>query len=294
MPHRLLAAVDIAIWDLVGRAMEKPVHAMLGTQRDRIKVYVHSPFNMSIDEYCEAALRFRSEGFHAFKIHPTITWSEPPVGRPDEDIAIYKAVREELGDEFVLMPDNYNTYDYETAVRVGKVLEQLHYKWYESPMPETGDWIDHYLQLKQEVNLPICGPECAPGSYQERVKWIRAGACDITRIDIYMGGFTPCLRLAAESFKAGLPLELHTFGEFYHLQLQGAATDAEIEYMESGTTRRDELLHAESSSALEEFCAPGRLTPMPRADHEGFMAIPQTPGMGVEIDWTFIETHASS
>lgn len=295
-PLDLLASVDVALWDLRGRQQGKPVHSILGSQRDRVKVYVHTPFNLGgPDVYAGYAADWKREGFHGFKVHPTITWgatwNDPRFGKPDEDLAIYRAVREAVGPgtEYALTTDNYNTYDYDTALRVGRVVEELGYKWYESPMPETDEWIDRYVALRRALNVPVCAPECAPGSWEVRARWIDRGACDISRIDIYMGGFTPCVRLAEKCRQAGIPLELHTFGEFYHLQLLGATPESLVEYMESGTTWRDGVLMPESSRRVGEILKRGWLTPEPLADAQGYMAIPQTPGMGVELDWEWIE-----
>jgi L-alanine-DL-glutamate epimerase-like enolase superfamily enzyme len=287
----LLALADIALWDLCGRVAGRPVHALLGTRRRRVPVYVHSPFNLPMDEYVRIARDSRHEGFHGFKVHPTVSWQEPRTGDPDRDIAICRAVREAVGPDFLLTLDPYNTYGYSDALRVGRVAEELGYGWYESPMPETDDWIDRYVRLRAELSIPLCAPECAPGSWDVRARWVERGATDIGRIDVYAGGFTPCLRLAAACDAAGLPLELHTFGEFYHLQLLGAATDRQCRHLESGTTRRNGVLVAESSPRLGRISKPGHLTDEPLADADGTVAVPDTPGMGIDLDWPWITSH---
>jgi L-alanine-DL-glutamate epimerase-like enolase superfamily enzyme len=105
-----------------------------------------------------------------------------------------------------------------------------------------------------------------------------AGACDICRIDVGYGGLTACLRLAQGCRLRGAPLEIHTGGH-YHLQVLATCPDELIKYYETFGTNR------------EERTKPGRATPGPVADEEGYMHPPRTPGMGVELDWDYIEAH---
>lgn len=292
-----LAALDVALWDLLGRLQNLPVHRLFGTGRTHADVYVHTPFNLSLDQYIELARAVQDEGFLALKIHPTIDvsngWKPPLSGDPERDLEICRAVRSAVGPAFPLMLDNYTTYDFPTALRVGRELERLNFQWFESPTPETDEWIEPCARLARELIIPVCGPENAPGHYRKRIEWLERGACDIGRMEIYCGGFTPCLRFAAACMRQGRTFDLHTFGEFYHLQVLGATPPGTLRFFESGTLRRDDLIIPESSARTGPICLPGRLTAEPRADATGQVPIPQTPGMGIDLDWDYIQAHAT-
>ncbi len=291
LPLDTLGIIDVALWDLQGRIAGQPVHALLGTQREKAKAYATSGFNLGDPgKYAEYALACKEKGVHGCKVHPHIEWSAGrngfiDAGFPDRDMAVYRAVREAVGPDYPCMADNFRTYTYDEALRVGRLLDDLGYEWYESPMPESEDWQEEYRNLASELKTPICAPETHPDSYPARVNWVTLKACDIGRIDVQLGGFTACLELALACETAGIRLELHDLGpaSYPHLQLIGATSESLIKYVEM----------QDSASALfqQTRTLPGRITPEPALDDQGYVAIPPTPGMGLELDWKFICTH---
>jgi L-alanine-DL-glutamate epimerase-like enolase superfamily enzyme len=287
VPLGTLGAVDIALWDLWGRMEGKPVHALLGTQRQKVNAYFTTGFNARDPQrYVEDALAAREAGVHGCKIHPYVDWGKGTGGLqnarfPDRDMAVYQAVRNAVGPNYACMADNYGTYTFDDALRVGRLLDNLGYEWYESPMPENDGWRDKYIALAAQLKTPVCAPETHPDSYAARISWMAAKACDIVNIDAYHGGFTACLELALACADAGVRLELHDLGldAYPHLQLIGATSESVIKYVEVNSLIR------------EDRTRPGRLTPDPTLDDQGRIAIPQTPGMGIEPDWTYIYSH---
>jgi L-alanine-DL-glutamate epimerase-like enolase superfamily enzyme len=161
------------------------------------------------------------------------------------------------------------------------LLDDLQFEWYESPMPETDAWKERYISLVEQVKTPICAPEAHPDSYPARVLWLAANACNISRIDVHLGGFTPCveLALACESFGARLELRDAGLEAYPHLQLIAATSESLIKYVEVSSLSRETRIH------------PGRATPEPALDEQGRITIPQTPGMGLELDWNYIYRH---
>jgi len=282
-----LAALDVALWDLRGRMEGKPVHALLATQRDKVKTYLTTGFNLGEPAlYAQYAGQAKDKGVRGIKIQPYIGWGLGTGGRvdagfPDKDIAAYSAVREAVGPDYPCMADNHGAYTFDEALRVGRLLDELGYAWYESPMPETDAWIDRYTTLAKELRTPLCAPEAHPGDYEPRLAWIDKHACDIARISVHQGGFTACLQLALACENAGISLELHNVGAdaYPHLQLLGATPETLIGHAE--------LL----SLSNERRVLPGRITPEPVFDADGNIAIPQTPGMGLELDWRYIFDH---
>jgi len=275
VPLGVLAAVDVALWDLRGRLEGKPTHALLGTRRQDVPVYASTGFNLGDPEaYAAYAVTCKEKGVPACKV-------QPYVGSPDRDIAVYKAVRDAVGPDYPCMAGGSRTYTFDEALRVGRLLDDLAYRWYESPMPEDDGWRDRYASLAAQVRTPICTPAANPDSYPARVLWIAAKACDIACMDALHGGLTACIELASACEAAGIPLELPNIGldSYPHLQLIAATAPSLIEYFEF------------PSSSREPYVLPGRTTPEPTCDEHGRVTIPQTPGMGIELDWRYIFTH---
>jgi len=290
LPLGTLGAVDVALWDLLGRMEDKPVHALLGTQRQTVKAYATTDFNLGNPaRYAEYALSCKEAGVAGCKIRPPFApgagaEGAPGIGLPDRDMEIYQAVRVAVGPEFACMADNGGTYTFDEALRVGRFLDTLQYEWYESPMPETEAWRERYVELAAQLKTPVCAPETLADSYQARAAWLASKACDIGRIDVHFGGFTPCIELAAACESLGAPLELNDVGPdaYPHLQLIGATSESLIRRVEVSSISRTTRVH------------PGRTTPEPVLDDQGCVAIPQTPGMGLELDWQHILTHRVS
>jgi L-alanine-DL-glutamate epimerase-like enolase superfamily enzyme len=270
-----LAALDVALWDLRGRLEGKPVHALLDTRRQSVKAYAGTGLNLSDPKaYADYAVTCQQKHLLGCKV-------QPYAASPDRDRAVYQAVRDAVGPDFPLMADGLCSHTYDDALRVGRLLDELGYKWYESPMPENDDWLSRYALLAAELRTPICAPKTSPDSYPARVRWITAKACDISCMGILQGGFTACVELASACEAAGTPLQLPDLGpdSYPHLQLIATSSESLIEYVEL------------SSSSQETHISPGRLTPDPTFDDQGRVPIPQTPGMGVELDWRYIFSH---
>ena len=277
-----LAAVDVALWDLRGRMAGEPVHALLGTRRQQVKTCLNTGFNLGEPaDYAHHAQQCQSSGVGAIKVQPYIEWD---AGFPDKDMAAYSAVREAVGADYPCMADNQSSYTYDEALRVGRRLDDLRFAWYESPMPETDAWVDRYVALAAALRTPICGPETHPDAYAPRVAWIAQKACDVCRISLYHGGFSACLQLASACEEAGVALTLHDVGPdaYPYLQLMGATSESLVRYFEIASLFR------------EHRTLPGRSTPEPVFDSEGHVTVPQTPGMGVELDWRYIVKHRTS
>ncbi len=286
LPLATLGAVDTALWDLRGRIEGKPVHALLGTVRATVKARIGTGYNFGEPErYAEYAVACRDEGIAAIRVQPYVTWDNPSgravVASLDRDMAVCRAVREAVGPDYACMIDHGAVYTFDQALRMGRLLDDLGYAWYGSPMPEADDWLDRYATLASELRTPICAPRSDSDSYQSRLRWIDRRACDVCRIGVPLGGLTACLQLAGACEEAGIAMDLLGAGPdaYPHLQLIGATDESLIRYFEVASPDND-------SRTL-----PGRLTPEPRFDADGRIPIPQTPGLGLELDWTYITTH---
>jgi L-alanine-DL-glutamate epimerase-like enolase superfamily enzyme len=286
----VLAGVDLALWDLVGRIEGKPAHALLGGRRESVEACASTGFNLANpQEYADFAVACKEKGLRACKVQPYVEWSTgpnglPTTGFPDRDVAVYRAVREAVGPDYPLMADNACAYTFDQALRVGHLLDELGYKQWRSPMPESDDWLDRYTSLVTQIRTPVCAPRTNPDSHPARILWIAARACDIACMDVLHGGLTACLELASACEEAGIPLALPDIGpdSYPHLQLTAAGSETLIEYYEVSSPTRDPRT------------LPGRLTPEPTFDDQGRIPIPQAPGLGLDLDWKYIFTHRAA
>ncbi len=286
LPENLISVVDMALWDLQARYFGVPLYKLLGGCRDKVKAYASTYPNMgSVENYAQHALDCKAQGYTHYKIHPYYFWDpvtqQPDPGRPshiDYDIRVCQAVREAVGDDMVLSFDPWGTYrTYEEAYRVGRELERLNFYWYEHPMPEYR--VASYEKLCQELDIPILSPEIAAGSVYTRADWIRRGASDMTRIDVLRGGVTGVKKMAAVAEAFGVKCEVHMSG-FANLHLLGSTSEDVCEYYERG------LL----APGIDYETPPPYLAALGDAmDAEGYVHLPQLPGMGYQIVWEYIE-----
>lgn len=200
---RAIGAVDVALWDLAGKAAGMPVHRMMGSFRDSIPAYASSPGLGTPEAYVEQALEVKEKGLAGYKIHPPTRWQE--------DIEVCAAVRKAVGDDYRLMLDSTWAYRYEEALRVGRAIEDLGYYWYEDPLGPSD--IYGYVKLRQKLDIPLMATEYSPGGFDAYGAWITEKATDFLRGDVAVkGGLTGCLKTAhlAEGF--GMNYEIHHGG----------------------------------------------------------------------------------
>jgi L-alanine-DL-glutamate epimerase-like enolase superfamily enzyme len=285
-PENFLSVIDMALWDLQARTLGLPIYKLLGGCRDKVKAYASTYPNIGTpEEYAAHALACKKRGYKAYKIHPyyfadPVTF-EPVPGRPSHiemDIEVCRAVRAVVGDDMVLMFDPWGTYcTYEDAVRVGRELERLGFYWYEHPMPEYR--VHNYVKLCRELDIPILSPEIAEGSVYTRADWILRDASDMSRIDVLRGGITGAKKMTAVCEAFGVRCEIHMSG-IGNLQVLGSTSEDICEYYERGLLAPG-IDCEEPPPYLEQICDP--------MDDEGYVHIPQEPGMGYRIIWDYIE-----
>jgi len=200
---RAIGAMDVALWDIAGKVAGLPIHKLLGSYRDRVPAYASSAVLASKEAYADEAVRFKSQGWTAYKIHPP---TDPKI-----DIEVCRAVRAAVGAEFTVMLDSTWAYQYPEALRVGQVTEELGFHWYEDPLAD--DDLYNYVKLKQQLGIPILATEYTPGGFTAYAPWLTAHATDYLRGDVAVkGGITPLVKTAhlAEAFH--MNFELHHGG----------------------------------------------------------------------------------
>lgn len=269
VPVFAISAVDVALWDLAGRQLGVSVAQLLGGRRDRIQAYASSAAMDSIDDYVAEALRCVAQGYRGYKLHP--------FNVPERDIDLCRAVREAVGPDVALMLDVAKTYDRMAAVRVGRVLEALDFAWFEEPLAHHD--IQGYAELRRALQVPIIGAETVAGHGPAVANYLRANALDMVLCDVYWkAGITGMLKTAALCESMGVKVASHhgasPLMNMANLQVLCGATNADW----------IEILVPESGY---NFALPAYLSP----DADGFVHLPEGPGLGVAPDWDYIHAH---
>jgi L-alanine-DL-glutamate epimerase-like enolase superfamily enzyme len=268
-----ISGVDIALWDVKGKALGKPVCELLGTQlRDRVRAYSSRLMPDTTEETFEVVTGDRERGFTAVKLG----WG--PLGAdPAHDVALATAAREAAGDEMDVLIDAGFGYgnDAETAIGVARELERLGVFWFEEPF--RPDEYEAYAQLADTVEIRITAGE------EEETRWglrqlIERGRVDVIQPDVTRcGGITEMLRIAELAREHGRPTVPHAW--------------------KSGVIKAASLhVNAVLPDALfQEYCVVdtpinGDLTVqrMPIED-DGCVAVPTGPGLGVDLDEEVID-----
>ncbi|MEM6615823.1 MAG: mandelate racemase/muconate lactonizing enzyme family protein [Pseudomonadota bacterium] len=202
-----LSGIDIALWDIKGKAFGVPVSTLLGGRvRDRVKAYATGSFRRDgvdrIADNAEECAGHVDAGFHAVKIK---------IGFDvEEDEAVISAVRDAIGPSTRLMIDANHGYDVIDAVRLGRLVADEDIDWFEEPvLPEH---LEAYTRVRDQQPIPVAGGETWHGRYGFRDA-LNAHAVDIAQPDICgVGGFTEMRRVADLVSAAGVRLVPHVWG----------------------------------------------------------------------------------
>lgn len=286
LTDRVLCAVDCALWDLAGKYLDQPVYRLLGAYRDKVPAYASTMCGDEMEggldtpkAYAVFALQCKERGYPAFKLH---TWQPPVTGAPDprRDVAACAAVREAVGPDMDLMLDPYHYYSRTDALYLGKELEKLRYHWIEEPMDEHS--VSSYVWLTEQLAIPMVGPETAEGKMHTRAEWIVRRASDVSRGGVGdVGGITPLMKIVhlCESFE--IAMEVHGGGAANLHVL--CAMGIPGEYYERG------LLHPFIDY---EQPAPWLRQIVDPVDEEGRVHVSQRAGLGLDIDFGYIEANS--
>ena len=251
-----LALIDDLLWDLAGLHARLPVHKLLGGFRDRVPAYL-TETSVSHEEALRTAERAKREGFKGFKDHSMLG--------VEANLALARDLRALLGDGFALMHDPVQQYSVEDAIRVGRELEKLNYLWIEEPLQEFD--LPGLKRLSDALDLPVMALESLPGNPYLAVPYLSAGAIDIVRQTGL--GITGQMKLAS---LAGM------FGRTCHggnPHVVAAVHNDGWWEVAAWSWRNASALPSAAAGLIRDTAAV----------RDGYMYVPQTPGLGREIDW---------
>lgn len=263
----LLGTIDIAIWDIRGKAAGLPIARMLGLARTTIPTYATAiTVNPTPEQvYEEARLRVR-QGYRGFKVQ---FWDGLA-----RDIPRFRAAREAVGPDFPLFQDAAGFYSWTEALGAGYVLDELGYRWFEEPLPDRQ--IVQIKRLAEEIRTPVLTNETS--RLHELPEVLRIGAGDLVRGDVLIkAGITGLRKAAAAAELFGFNLEIHGLGAPL-LDAANLHVALSIE-------------NCEFSEGHEPLYHEGLVGTPLAIDGDGLRHLPDAPGLGVEMDWDWVDDH---
>jgi L-alanine-DL-glutamate epimerase-like enolase superfamily enzyme len=224
-----LAAIDIALWDIRGKALNQPLWKLLGGARQRVATYASGSLrrNLSLEDVVTAAGRLKEKGFREAKMQLAL----PAPTSPAKEVERAKAVREALGPEIKLMCDINQRWRPEEAIDIGRRVEDSGVGLFWLEDVTTHDDYAGLARVNAALATPICGGELVNGIVPFR-HMIEARSVDYAMIDlIRVGGITQWMKVAGMAEAFNLPVVSHVIPEI-HAQLVAAVPNGlTVEYM---------------------------------------------------------------
>jgi len=202
-----ISALDIALWDLLGKSAKQPVFRLLGGRtKARIPVYASRLYSVELSALAAEAQRYKKEGYQAVKLR--FGWG-PADGAPgmQRNVQLVRTVRESVGDGIDLMADAYMGWTLDYAKRMLPLLEPFQLRWLEEPV--IPDDIHGYAELKSYARIPIAGGEHEFTLYGFR-DLLEARALDYIQFDTNrVGGISQARKIAALAEAYSVPVIPH-------------------------------------------------------------------------------------
>ena len=300
---RALSAIDIALWDIFGKAVNQPLYQLLGGKcRDRIQVYntcagfrygpsatrrvqpghfqesvegKYEDLEAFLNRADELAVSLLEEGYRAMKIWPFDQFNTKTNGQYisledlDKGLEPFRKIRNAVGRKMEIMVELHSLWNLPSAIRIAKALEEFEPMWYEDPL--RMDNLDALSQFKASTRIPTCASETVSTRWAFR-DMLERHACSIVMLDIaWVGGISEARKIATMAEAHHLPFAPHdctgpiTLMASVHLCMNG--TNALIQ---------------ETVRAFNHGWYPQLVTTLPRIE-DGFVYLPQGRGLGTEL-----------
>ncbi|MDO7173109.1 mandelate racemase/muconate lactonizing enzyme family protein [Mariniflexile sp. AS56] len=277
-----ISAIDIAIWDLKGKILGLPISTLLGgAHRIKIRPYATGMYftdhNNPTKDFEKEAKLYISQGFKAIKMKVGLGIKE--------DVANVKKLRGIIGDDIQLMVDSNHAYSLREAIELARKIEKYDISWFEEPL--SPEFYDQHYELRQKTSIPIAGGECEylRFGFQQLIK---SKSVDIIQPDICAaGGLTEAKRIATLASTNGIDLIPHTWGTSIGLHV-ALHFIANIESIPGRMHQPDFLIeYDQTENGLRD-----KLTFPAIEMKDGYLEVPNRPGLGIDIDKAVLERYA--
>jgi L-alanine-DL-glutamate epimerase-like enolase superfamily enzyme len=266
------AIIDVCLWDILGKAVNRPIYKLLGGTKTRVMAYASSQHLPYVEDFAPDVLKARAAGIRGYKIHPGGGQSANAQPRASyighmEEI---RQVRKAVGDDYPLMFDPVQGYNVYSALKVGRLLEDEGYIAFEDPIPTTD--IEGLIVLARALDVPLNIGEFIM-NMNGFADYIKRDALDIVRfIADNIGGITGGVRVCQLAAAFGMECQPHNWGNVMdlavHFQLELAADNNYWFEMPWPMEYADRVYHK------DKF----------RVDQDGYIHAPTEPGLGYPID----------
>ena len=268
----VMSGIDMAIWDIMGKATGKPVHKLLGgSYVDKVRPYASALMPESKDEVKRMTEKYSSMGYTAIKYG----WG--PLGyNVNLDLRLIEIARKTAGDGMEIMIDIGKRYKLKQAMYVAKALEQMNIYWLEEPLPAED--YEGYRRLTESTTMRIATGEEESGRLAFS-RLINESRVDVIQPDISRcGGLTEAKKIATLAADNNITLVPHAFktGILVAASIQLIAALPNVPFLEFSVTE----------SAIRK-----ELLVKPFVQKDGFVAVPTAPGLGIELNPDIIKKY---
>jgi len=276
-----IAAVEMACWDIVGKALGKPVYRLLGgAVRDRIKAYANGWYTVerTPDEFHHAATRVIDKGYRALKLDPFgAGYYELERTEKSKAIALVEAVRDAVGPDTDILVEMHGRFNPATAIEMARALEPFHPAWIEEPTPPEN--LAALKKVAEKVSIPVATGERLHTRYEYRTLF-ELQAADIIQPDItQMGGLLETKKLAAWAEMYYVLVAPHNVGG-------PVSTAAALHFAACTPNFKIQEHFNDFTDAWVKDAASGNPEVV-----DGYFTLPQGPGLGVKLNLDVVREH---
>ena len=268
----VMGAIDMAMYDLLGKTRGEPVHALLGgTVRDRARVYASGGLFNAPEPLVADVKRARDKGFDAYKLRVVST--KTIVGQVE-------AFRTAVGSSMDLMVDAVQgavsvPWSMGTARKLARALEPFEPAWLEEPVAIEN--LDGWRSIRDFTSINIAGAESIPTAFAFR-PYLERGAFDILQFDIATAAFTEGLRIGNLAAVYGVPVALHSWGTIVSIM---AGIHMALVMPNCAITEYNFTQHPLNDLLLAQ----------PIRVEDGHVTAPETPGLGLKFDPDWVKRY---
>jgi L-talarate/galactarate dehydratase len=262
-----ISAIDIALWDIRGKAFNAPLYKLLGGLREQVPAYASGALMRTtpIDRIAPAAAALVEKGYKQIKTQMAIG------GLSDaQEIERIRLIRKTVGPDIALMVDINQRWRAHEAISIGRRIEDIGLAWLEDPIAPTD--YQGLAKVADALATPVCAGEYLYG-IEPFQQLMRHGSVDIVMIDLLrVGGISPWMKVAGMAEAFNLPVVSHLLPEI-HVHLVAAAPNALV---------------------VEYMPWTWRLFENPPVPENGMLNVPQAPGLGLRFAADLVATYAVS